>query len=174
VSKLTEDQKKEIKTKIDVLAKNFEYNDDQFEKIGWYTPLVQTATNSWSRKLLGARVNSKGYVYLISQYYADDWLFHTKVQIIIDGDPTVYETADVPTYDEDNKHQNSDSIWETISYSRDRDNGILKLIAENYDKKIKVRFVGRDTISDIVLSDKDKKAIKDSYDLAQLLKQYNS
>lgn len=153
--------------KLEKLKKKFNFKQDEFKGDGWYTHL-QAGDVSWNRIYLSTPVNSSGYIYLISHYYASDWLFHTKVMAKV-GE-RVIETEDIPLYSDDHdSDNNSGSIYEINHYTRNRDNGIIKLIAENYDKEIKVRFVGK-YYRDMVLSEQNKIAIKESYDLSDLIK----
>lgn len=165
--KLEADQKR-----LEELKARFNYKYDEFKKVGWYENKNQTADNSFNRTLLKVIVRNDGYNYLEDQYYASDWLFHTKIQVIIEGVDKVYESDEVPIYSKNNTTENSGgSIWETISYLDGGDNGIVQAIAENSDKQIKVRFSGREYVKDVVLSKIDKQAVKDSYELANLLKE---
>lgn len=169
IAKVNAAQLEENKKRLAVLKKNFKYKEDEFNKTGWYTHKNQTVDNSWNRKCLKAHVNSNGYIYLEDQYYSEDWIFHSRIEVKI-GD-NIYKSEDVPTYSEDNKTENSSgSVWENVSYTGDKDNGIIKAIAESVDKPVKVRFIGREYYSDFTLSNKDKQAIKDSYELSNLIK----
>lgn len=158
------------KKELEILKKNFDYKYDEFDKKGWYTHKSQTISNSLSRTYLKVLVNNTGYNYLESQYYGSDWLFHTRVEVKI-GD-AIYKSDDVSTFDENNSRDNTGgSVWETISYTKDRDNGIIVAIALAGDTPIKVRFAGDEGVKDITLSKKDQQAIQDSYRLSQLLKE---
>jgi len=157
------------KKRLEVLKNNFNYEYDEFENKGWYTHKNQTTDNSWNRIFLKVPVSSLGYGYLESDYYGDNWIFHTRVEVKI-GDATyVYRTEDIPSFDPNNHRANSSSVWETVSYTAGRDNGIVKAIAESGDAIIRVRFAGGERIKDITLSKRDQQAIKDSYELLQLI-----
>ncbi len=161
------------RSRLEALKTKFNYKYDEFNRIGWYTNKNQTATNSFNRKLLKVLVNSSGYAYLEDQYYGDDWIFHTRVKVIIND--KIYESADIPTYDENNNEFNgSGSVWEEISYTTDRDNGIIKAIAESDSSIIKVRFVGKQSVSDFTLANIDQQAVKDAYELSELIKKVNA
>lgn len=169
IAKANEALREENKKRLGVLKKNFKFKQDEFNNVGWYTHKYQTVENTWNRKCLITHVNSTGYIYLESQYYADDWLFQTRIEVKI-GDK-IFKSEDVPTYSDDHKTENSgSSIWENISYTGDKDNGIIKAIAESGDIPVKVRFIGKYHY-DFTLSSKDKQTIKDSYELSQLIKQ---
>lgn len=169
IAKANEALREENKKRLGVLKKNFKFKQDEFNNVGWYTHKYQTVENIWNRKCLKTRVSSTGYIYFESHYYADDWLFHTRIEVKI-GDK-IFKSEDVPTYSDDNRTENSGgSIWENVSYTGDNDNGIIKAIAESGDTPVKVRFIGKYYYDDFTLSSKDKQAIKDSYELSQLIK----
>ena len=169
ITKLNEAKKEEYKKRLKALKKNFNFKNDEFNNTGWYLHKNQTVDNAWNRKCLKTHINSDGYIYLEDQYYSDDWIFHTSIQVKIGEN--IYNSSIVETYNENNATQNSDgSVWEKISYTDDKDYGIIRAIAESGDKPVKVRFVGKQYNSDFTLSNKDKKAIKEGYELAYLLK----
>lgn len=160
------------KKQLAELKTKFDYKYDEFNKYGWYTAKTQSTQNSYDRSLLKTYVKDSGYIYLEDQYYGNDWIFHTKVTVKI-GDQ-IYETADIPTYDPDNSETNgSGSVWETISYTKYRDNGIIKAIAESGDNPVKVRFSGKQSVFDMTLLKSDKQAIKDAYEFSELIKKVN-
>lgn len=157
------------KARLAELKKSFIYKYDEFNNIGWYTHINQTAENSYNRRLLKMHVNNRGYGYMASQYYGENWIFHTRVEVKI-GD-LVLRSEEVPTYDSNNETQNSGySVWETVSFTNSNDNGILKAISESAENDVKVRFSGDQKISDFTLTKKDQQSIKDSYELMLLIK----
>ena len=168
VKPLDPNQIKEMMSRIEVLKNSFIYNKDDFDTIGWYLHKNQTIDNITNRNCLRAHVKGTGYIYLEDHYFSTEWLFHTSLQISING--KVWTSETIETYDKNNKQtNNSGFIWEMIDYIGGRDNGILKAIADNGEAEIKVRFNGRQRNEDFILSDTDKKAIKDSYELSELI-----
>jgi hypothetical protein len=169
IAKANEIDKANNIKKRDLLKKNFVYKKDEFNNIGWYIQKSQTVDASWNRKCLKTHVNSDGYIYLEDQYYADDWIFHTSIQVKI-GD-SIYNSEVIETFNANNKTENSGgSVWENINYTDGKDNGIIKAIASNVGKEVKVRFNGKEYYSDFTLSTRDKQAIKESYELSELIK----
>ncbi|MES2023111.1 MAG: hypothetical protein V4439_00310 [Patescibacteria group bacterium] len=160
---------KAYKERLEILKRNFNYDYDEFEKDGLYIHKNQTTDNSYNRNYLSVTVGSDGNLCLESNYFGEDWIFHTRVQVKI-GD-TVYETENISISDPNNLENNgSGSVWEKILYTNGRDNGIIKAIAESGDAIIKVRFTGGSGLKDITLSKKDQQAIKDSYEIADLIR----
>ncbi len=157
------------KARLAELKTKFNYKYDEFEKKGWYEAKSQVVANTFNTQMLKVNVNNKGYSYLEDQYYGDDWLFHTHVEVKI-GD-AIYKSDDVETFDPNNSQNNSGgSVWENISYTADRDNGIIKAIAESGDTPIKVRYTGGSGgVKDFTLTKRDQQAIKDAYELSNLI-----
>lgn len=166
----TEKEKKlaESKKQLERLKRKFIYKKDDFQDIGFYTH--KRWGRYWpNRKTLTSGVNSSGYAWLRSNYSADDWLFHTSVHVLIGERKLTSQT--VPTYSEKNKTDNDGGrIWEVVTYNN---TNILREIAENTDKKIRVRFNGSEFYDDVTLSSGDKQALKDCYELGKLLKIMN-
>ena len=155
----------ESRKKLENLKHKFTYKKDEFQDIGFYTH--KRWGNYWpNSKTLTSGVNSSGFAWLRSNYSADDWLFHTSVHVLI-GDKKLTSPT-VETFNKNNKTDNSGGrIWEVVTYDNTE---ILKEIAQNTDKTIKIRFNGREFYNDAILSSADKQALKDCYELAELIK----
>lgn len=156
-----------LNKRLTVLEKKFIKNIDEFDKTGWYTH--KTWKKNILRSYLSATVFTSGRSYLESNYHGEDWVFHTYLSVLIED--TTYRTAEVPSYSDLNRRDHyHGTVTEQISFSGGKDKGIYKMIAENYNKTIKVRFFGK-SYEQITLSKKDKLAIKDSYELKTILKE---
>ena len=104
---------------------------------------------------------------LASNYFNEDWLFHTSVSMII-GDEK-YNSPIVPRYHKDNRTEVvSGGVWEVVVYRNDQ---FLKKIAESQNEEIKLRFNGDQYYSDQNLNKGDLNALKDVYSLILLLKE---
>lgn len=151
---------------IDKLKAKFKYKKDEFKDIGFYTH------KTWGeyyqqRKTLTSGVSSEGYVWLRSNYFSSDWLFHDHIFVLIDGEK--YTSEIIPSYEKNNVTEvgGSGQIYEVVTYSNNLD--IIRAIATNVDKTIKVRFEGPQHYDDITLQSRDKKAISDCYNLAKAI-----
>jgi hypothetical protein len=152
-------------TKLEELKKKFILDKDEFKDLGFYYH-KHWGTDWPDRKTLYCYLNTKGTIFLVSNYNADDWIFHTNALVLVDT--TKYETETVQTFSELNKTQNtSGSVWENVTYTMSGD--IIEAIARNPGKKVKFRLEGRQYYSEAQLTDEDKKAFKDSYDLYYLM-----
>lgn len=165
-AKILQEEKAKNEAEFNVLKKKFTFKKDEFNGNGWYTH--KTFVNSNYRKTLKAYVRDNGYIYLESQWYDEDWIFHTHIQV--KAGENVVTTNTIESYDEHNVHQNDGGVvWENISYVNGGDNGVIDAITKA-DKAVKVRFVGQKFHRDIVLPTKDQVAIKESQKLAELIK----
>lgn len=113
-------------------------------------------------KIIQSKNSTK--IYFISNFYREDWIFHTRIKVKI-GELSK-QTSPV----KGRREVTTDGeIIETNYYGLDSDILILKWIADNYTKDIKVRFYGKDYYDDFIVSMDQKLAIKETYDLYKLL-----
>lgn len=156
------------KRRLAVLKKRFTFKADEVRGGGWYTHKNQTVDNSWSRNYLDAPVAADGHTYLRSNYHGEDWIFHTKVIVRV-GDQVI-ESDEVSLSSPEHTTDNSgDSVWETIHFTQHRDNGILAAIAQSKQQRIIVRFEGDQYMKTFDLADGDRTAIRESYELSNLI-----
>lgn len=104
-------------------------------------------------------------IQFISNYSQLKWLFHSYIKIKIGN--TTKQTTPVTG----RREVGEDAyVIETNYYTSQTDLEILKWIAINYKNEITVRFYGKDYYKDFELDNKDKLAIKETFDLYNLLK----
>lgn len=147
------------------LKSKFLVEKDEFRNLEFYTH--PTFGQYWPQRItLTAGVNSDGYAWLNSNYYSDDWIFHTYVSI---KGPGNYQEnlPEVPRYNKNNRTQVNNGVYEVITYEDSR--ATLMYLAQNYEGRILVRFNGQQYYKDVELSKSDKKALKETYDLAVAL-----
>jgi hypothetical protein len=101
----------------------------------------------------------------ISNFYGSDWIFHSYVKRKR-GEGTKQTTPGKGK----TEVLDGGKVVETNYYSLPTDLAILKWIADNYTKEITVRFYGKDYYDDITIPMSEKLAIKETYDLYNLLK----
>lgn len=105
---------------------------------------------------------SKDNLRLKIQYYADDWLFIQKV--IIKTDTTIHTMN--PNFKRDNS---SGKIWEWADLYIDK-SGIAIIEDIINSSNIKIRYEGNKYYRDIILTEKQKKALKDTFKAFTLIK----
>jgi hypothetical protein len=150
------------------MKKRFVFDPDRIRGGGVYIPRSQTSGNSFSRSYLGAEVMDDGDVALESHYAGHAGISHTRVRAKVGSQ--VIETADVPANDPMNRRYSSSGlVWEAITFVHGRDNGLLEAIATHPNAPVRIRMIG-EKIKEFILSARDKNAIRDSYELAHLLR----
>jgi len=113
--------------------------------------------------------NARGVrILFYSVHSSSDWLFHDYFKINIGGEIKLESSTDKSPIRE---VDSGNGIYELNLYSNDQDFNIIKLIAENSDKEIKIRLYGREFYRDYELDGFQKKGIEQSYKLYNLLKQ---
>ncbi len=161
--------KAEARREFAALRRHFECHTDSIYGTAWFDHENQTVQNSWHRSYLDAPVSGSGYTYLRSHFTGDDWVFHDHIVVRIND--VIMESAEVPTYDKDNSQTNSSgTVWESINFTRDRDNGIYLAIALHPESRVHLRFVGRRDSHDEALAERDRRALSESYRLAEAIK----
>lgn len=148
------------------LLNNFIYEKDDFQEVAFF--YHKRWGKRWPRrKTITATAIDNGQYLLASNYFNEDWLFHTSVSMII-GDEK-YNSPIVPRYHKDNRTEVvSGGVWEVVVYRNDQ---FLKKIAESQNEEIKLRFNGDQYYSDQNLNKGDLNALKDVYSLILLLKE---
>jgi len=149
------------------LVKNFEHDIDEFDESREYYSHKFEMDNLLVC-CLNLEVRGNGTYYLRDTYYGDDWCFHTNIEVKVGT--KVFKSATVELNDDLNyTHYYGGSVWEKISYLGEKDNGIIEAIVNSSDgAKILLRFNG-EYYHDIELTQKNIKALKESYELAQIL-----
>ncbi len=150
------------------LMKNF----IQSEEYGPETILIhkrQKPENSYNRTFLRAHLNEEGEFYISSRYQGNQWLHHHQIKVYNQGESILSE--EVPEDGFDNRRfEDGDSKWEIVNYKDGKDNGIVNFIAKNWNKPLKVQFIGKKYYY-IVMEKFDKEAIRDSYEISFVLKE---
>lgn len=155
------------------LRPRFSCRPDEVKGGGWYTALGWTPRELWDATYLDAPLTDQGRVYLRSNLARKGWIFHERLIVRV-GDQ-VLQTETVPSFDPSNERDNgSDFIFETIHFTQNRDAGVLAAIASNADKVIRVRFEGDQRSYDVVLTNANKRVIRDAVELGGALRTLNA
>ena len=124
------------------------------------------------RTTLKAHVREDGFIYLESQWYGKDWIFHSHIKVKVGQ--LLLSSPKVESYNKYNKQQYSgDTFWENVYYLESGDNGIIQAIADSTAKPVKVRFEGRKFHRDTYLTPEEKQSIRESHELSEVLKKIN-
>ncbi|MEA1875347.1 MAG: hypothetical protein U9N86_00650 [Bacteroidota bacterium] len=159
----------EFTPQITELSKNFIFTEGPPGRPGTYEHKRQTVRRSWNRIFLKTNVTENGQFWLSTHYFGSDWIDHYCIKVY---DKELYLFSDtIPLSHLDNrKIEDGTDRWEKIDFRDGADNGIVGLIAQYQDRRLKVRFTGKKHYY-IVMESFDKKAVKEGYELAQVLKE---
>ena len=159
----------EFASQIDELDRDFIFSAGPAGRPGTYEHKRQTVRRSWNRIFLKTNVTEDGQFWLSSHYYGSDWIDHYCIKVYDKG---LYLCSDtIPLNNPDNrKIEDGTDRWEKIDFRDGADRGVVGLIIQNQDRRLKVRLTGKKHYY-IVMESFDKKAVKDGYELAQVLKE---
>ncbi len=169
---MADELKKDAQKRVDNLKSHFDYKYDEFREVGFYTHKNISAGILENKKgCLTCYCNNTGYVFVVSIYKGDDWIFHTHFFTLIDGNKMPSQV--VPTNDSNNVEKaTGDGVTEVITYDNEKTNFLL--IANNVNSVIKVRLEGNADNEDFVLSKAEKQMFKETYELSNALHILNS
>lgn len=159
-------QQRRLRERLAVLKRSFEFDGDAVRGGGWYTH--RRFANDFGRPMLWVPVEHTGHFYLSSLYRGDSWIFHERVVVRI-GD-RVIESPSLSRLSANNRTEVLyGGIKEELHFVGS-DGGVLGAIAADSTSKIVVRLEGREKYWDFTLSAGDRRAIRESVELARLLK----
>ncbi|MEZ4850426.1 MAG: hypothetical protein R3B93_17815 [Bacteroidia bacterium] len=113
---------------------------------------------------LKPQLDENGELGLLSCYTSEKGLYHTKIEVSIDGEEPIVSRR-IPTLNEKSSRKRNDGqIVELIHFTDGDDMGIIKAIAQNADKPIMVSYVaGGSFFEEVELDIVYKEAIRDAY-----------
>lgn len=144
------------KEKAKAMLGGFRSKVDEFNDVTYYFHKTSTKYNNRNAFYCYFAMDNDGNISplrLRVQYYADDWLFIERCEILADKDKFVYSPG---TFDRDNDTK----IWETND-SPVNDITMLMLEAMSESKTVKIRFIGNQYYKDKTLSATQLKALKE-------------
>ena len=166
--------KKDATRRVDSLKSHFNYQYDEFNKIGFYTHKNFSNDNivKMNKKgILTCYCNSDGGKYVTSFYIGSDWLNHTHFFTLINDNKMPSQVVSIS--DKNNVRKVGDGyVLENVTYKREITN--FDLIGMNADKEIKVRLEGDSGNVDFSLSKPEKQGFNETYELANALMILNS
>lgn len=162
---LTKEEIAKSKKELAAILKKVKRKHDSFEERTIYESW--NSVENWKDDCYLRLVHYKDNCYLgwTTVYYSDDWLFVKSFSVKADN-----KKYDVyPSYYEDiNRTNSSNSVWESISLPYKGNEDVIKSIANS--KAVTIRFYGDKYYADRKLSRAKINAIKDMlslYDLCQ-------
>ena len=163
-----QDELDTINSRISKIEKLFSTEKTPYDRYRQYIYKRQDAEKRWNKSYIQVHLDERGELYISSNYYGEKWLNHISLRVY-DND-IQSKTDTVPLNSPLNHHSDFlNTKWEKVSYTNGADNGLIKFIAENADRKLKAVFLGSRYYY-IILEDYDKQAMKEALKLSKLLK----
>lgn len=129
----------------------------------------QKPENSYGRVYLRAHLDWDGEFYISSHYTGTSHINHNQIKVYFDGNHALSEKVEQDGFQ--NRHfEDGENVWEVVNYKDGKDNGVIDFIASNWDKSLKVQFIGKKYYY-IVMEKFDKEAIRDGYEISFVLKE---
>lgn len=153
---------------LEPLLKNFtESSDYGSKKILIHKR--QKPENSYSRVYLRAHLDWDGDFYISSQYTGTSHINHNQIKVYFDGNSALSEKVEKDGF-LNRQFEDGENVWEIVNYKDGKDNGVADFIASNWNKSLKVQFMGKKYYY-IVMEKYDKEAIRDGYEISFVLKE---
>lgn len=155
---------------VELLQGRFRLHQDLHAAKAEYECLYLQDPESYLSSFLSAHVDQEGEIYLQSQYSSEKGLYHTKIELLYEGEEMASDR--IRALDpRSSRIRKDDRVIERIDFRGGADNGILETIAKNSDKEFMIRFTaGGSYYEDVTLLQKYKDAIRDMWLLSQFLK----
>jgi len=160
----------------DSIQKNFRFEkNSNYQDFGNYIYKTQLTESNSNRNYLKAYVDENADFYLISNYSGGK-IDHTSIEVSAND---IFAHTDTLSTSNSAFHSFNDggSHWESLTFKNQEDKGVGAFIAHNSGSHLKVTLYGKKTYV-YYLSDSDKKAIAETYqlwivkkDVAQLQKE---
>lgn len=161
--------------KLDDLKKGFVFEKDtSYDEIGNYIWKSMTIERNVERSYIRCGVNEDGEMYVASVYFGGKPIEHTGLKFST-KDGSFAETPAIP-YDGGLNYRFTDmgNTTEVVTYKGEACKSIAGFVDVMDEKeRIKAEYTGGKTFS-LYLSDADKKAIRATYDLAQVLSEIHA
>jgi len=129
----------------------------------------QNAQHAFERAYIRAHVDKNGTFYVSSHYTGPGYIHHYAVKATVDDmyqqTDSIGEEAYVHSF------ENDGTVWEIVKYKNGADNGLASFVANNFDKPIDIHFIGDNTDCRFRMTEVDKQAFRETYQLAMLLRE---
>jgi hypothetical protein len=157
-----------VKTiELEPLMKNFRVSNET----GYKEILIhkrQKPENSYHRVFLRVHLDRDGNFYISSRYTGEHWIHHRQIKVYYSGNSATSQIIEEDGF-ENRSFEDGGTKWEIVNYKDGKDNGVIDFIAANYDKSLKVQFIGKKYYY-IVMEKFDKEAIRDANEISVVLK----
>lgn len=151
-------------------AENFRLEkDEKYEEIGNYIFKQQRTETNTGKTYIKPMVEETGVFLLSSIYCSENPIRHHSAKFSVEN--LFAETEKVPEESGYNyKFVDDKTTYETVIYRNQSNEGIAIFIQQNIEKSIKVTLIGKSRNTSFTLSQLNKKAISEAYNLSVVLK----
>lgn len=145
-----------LKKEIESIKSRLSFKKDEFKKHEVINH--KNWGNYWLDRIgITINMNSEGTFFMCSNYYAEDWIFHKNMTVLVDS--TTLKLTDLVN----DVTKASDGVYEINYYEKEQSLNAARLINYNQNKTIKIRLSGGDYYKDFILGQRDKQGISDCY-----------
>jgi hypothetical protein len=158
----------EAEKKLVALKKNYRREQDEMQDMTFYYDKASPKYTNYNAFMgyVGQDGKSKqSWVRLRIQYVGEDWLFIKKY--IIKADTSTFEILE-NSYGEIKKDNSGGKIWEWLDRTAGPEELLIMYAVAN-SKKAKIRCSGQDYYDDRVITDKEKRALKNILSLYEAM-----
>lgn len=143
--------------------------DAEYDEQGKYLNKQQTIENRLQRSYIRAWVDEKGNMFLASVYYGSGALNHDQLKVSLPSGE--FATTQKVAYDGGLNYRFTDlgMTTEVVTYSNQRDNGVIMFIKANQAQNLKAEYLGGSRNYSLRITDSDKKAVAQLVDLSIVL-----
>jgi hypothetical protein len=144
----------------DSMKRYFDYTmEPQYDTMGRYIDKTHNPVSGSSSRYLKINVNALGEIALSSVYVGSPAINHNQIRVSLSSG--VFAETEVIPFDGGMNYSFRDGLgttYETVTYQKGRDNGVIQFVYNYSNEKLTVEFLGDRKIS-FALSDKEKSAI---------------
>lgn len=159
-----------MQSEIDSLKSLFLFEKSEYDTSGRYIDKNYNPQPGYASKYIKIQVMETGGVALTSVHRGAP-IKHNQIKVSLPSGE--FAETQVVSFDGGNNYSFSDlgQTYELVTYQNGRDNGVILFIYNFADKKITLEYLGGKKTSPYVLSEKEKKALVNSVNLAAALKE---
>lgn len=152
---------------LKVMLLKFDYvRDEEYQEFGDYIPKIYPLSQTLYQNTVRSGVQEKGNLYLESVVVGSN-IHHNHIRVSL-PEGEYAETLPVTSEGLNYRFSTLTASYEIVRYSGENENGVAQFVYTFKDHPITVHFIGKRTLSKR-LSNKEKEAISQSYELSSLL-----
>ncbi|TAJ15331.1 hypothetical protein DMA11_01460 [Marinilabiliaceae bacterium JC017] len=159
---------KEKEAELKPLMKNFIVSSEYGSK----KKLIhkrQKPENSYHRVYLRVHLDLDGNFYISSRFTGTKRIHHNQIKVYVGSKHALSEKVPEDGFN-NRSFDDGENQWEVVKYKEGKDNGVIDFISDNWNKSLKVQFIGKKYYY-IIMEKFDKEAIRDANEISYILKE---